>query len=183
MSVIWGVPYLLIKVAVDDFSPVVLVFLRCAIGAALLLPWTLARGRLGPALREHWRALLVFTVLEMIMPWLLLFWAGKDLSSSLTRMLVAAVPFVAALTARLAGEEDRLSRVRVCSMVVGVVGIALLLGRDVGGAQWTAFAAVALVVICYATSPMVISRELPDVLGVTASSFALLVNAAVYAPF
>src|SRR3712207_5428695 len=147
MSVIWGVPYLLIKVAVDDFSPVVLVFLRCAIGAALLLPWTLARGRLGPALREHWRALLVFTVLEMTMPWLLLAWAEQDLSSSLTGLLVAGVPFVAAVTARLAGEEDRPSRVRVGGMVLGVVRIALLLGLDVRGAQWTALAAVALVVI------------------------------------
>jgi drug/metabolite transporter (DMT)-like permease len=183
MSVIWGVPYLLIKVAVGEFSPVVLVFLRCVVGAALLLPWTLARGRLGPALREHWRALLVFTVLEMTMPWLLLSWAEQDLSSSLTGLLVAAVPFVAAITARLAGEEDRLSRVRVGGMVVGVVGIALLLGLDVGGAQWSAIAAVALVVIGYATAPMVISRKLPDVPGVTASAFALLVTAVVYAPF
>src|SRR3712207_1378689 len=147
MSVIWGVPYLLIKVAVDDFSPVVLVFLRCAIGAALLLPWTLARGRLGAALRERWRALLVFTVLEMTMPWLLLAWAEQDLSSSLTGLLVAGVPFVAALTARLAGDEDRLSPVRVTGMLIGVVGIAALLGLDVGGAQLTALAAVALVVI------------------------------------
>jgi drug/metabolite transporter (DMT)-like permease len=183
MSVVWGVPYLLIKVAVGEFSPVVLVFLRCAVGAALLLPWTLARGRLGPAVRAHWRALLLFTALEMTMPWLLLSWAEQDLSSSLTGLLVAGVPFVAALTARLAGEEDRLSRVRVAGMVVGIVGIALVLGLDVGGAQWSAIAAVALVVIGYATAPMVISRKLPDVSGVTASAFALLVTAAVYAPF
>ena len=183
MSVIWGVPYLLIKVAVGEFSPVVVVFLRCVIGAALLLPWTLARGRVGPALRQHWRALLVFTVLEMTGPWLLLSWAEQELSSSLTGLLVAGVPFVAALTARLAGEEDRLSPMRVTGMLIGVVGIAALLGLDVAGAQLTAIAAVALVVIGYATAPMVISRKLPDVPGVTASAFALVVTAAVYAPF
>jgi drug/metabolite transporter (DMT)-like permease len=183
MAVIWGVPYLLIKVAVDDFPPVVLVFLRCAIGAVLLLPWTLARGHLGAALRQHWRALLVFTVLEMTAPWLLLSWAEQDLSSSLTGLLVAGVPFVAALTARLAGEDDRLSRVRIAGMLLGVVGIALLLGLDIGGGQWTAIGAVVLVVIGYATAPMVISRKLPDVPGVTASAFALVVTAAVYAPF
>ena len=183
MAVIWGVPYLLIKVAVDDFPPVVLVFLRCAIGAVLLLPWTLARGHLGAALRQHWRALLVFTVLEMTAPWLLLSWAEQDLSSSLTGLLVAGVPFVAALTARLAGEDDRLSRVRIAGMLLGVVGIALLLGLDIGGGQWTAIGAVVLVVIGYATAPMVISRKLPDVPGVTASAFALVVTAVVYAPF
>jgi drug/metabolite transporter (DMT)-like permease len=96
MSVIWGIPYLLIKVAVGELSPVVVVFGRCVIGAALLLPWTIARGQLRPALR-HWRALLLFTVLEMTMPWLLLSYAETRLSSSLTGLLVAGVPFVAAL--------------------------------------------------------------------------------------
>ena len=94
MSVIWGVPYLLIKVAVGETSPVVVVFARCVIGAALLVPWTVARGQVRPALR-HWRALLVFTVLEMTAPWLLLSYAEVSLSSSLTGLLVASVPFVA----------------------------------------------------------------------------------------
>jgi drug/metabolite transporter (DMT)-like permease len=183
MSVIWGVPYLLIKVAVGEFAPVVVVFLRCVIGAALLLPWTIARGSLGAALRRHWRALLVFTVLEMTMPWLLLSWAEQELSSSLTGLLVAGVPFVAALTARLAGEEDRLSPVRLLGMGIGVVGIAVLLGLDIGGGQVAAIGAVVLVVIGYATAPMVVSRNLPDVSGVTASAFALVVTAVVYAPF
>ena len=183
LAVIWGIPYLLIKVAVGEFSPVTVVFLRCAIGAVLLLPWTLARGRLGPAVRRHWRALLLFTVLEMTVPWLLLSWAETELSSSLTGLLVAGVPFVAALTARLAGEEERLSPVRVAGMLVGVVGIAVLLGLDVGGAQWGPLLAVALVVVGYATAPMVITRRLSDVPGVTASAFALVVTAVVYAPF
>jgi len=182
MSVIWGVPYLLIKVAVGEFSPVVVVFLRCLVGAVLLVPWAIARGRLRTALR-HWRALLVFTVLEMTGPWLLLSWAEQSLSSSLTGLLVAGVPFVAALAARVAGEEDRLSPVRIGGMLLGVVGIALLLGLDVAGAQLGAIGAVALVVLGYATAPMVVSRALPDVPGVTASAFALVVTALVYAPF
>lgn len=67
MSVIWGVPYLLIKVAVEELAPVSLVFLRCAIAAALLAPWALARGHVRPVLR-HWRPLLLFTALEMTGP-------------------------------------------------------------------------------------------------------------------
>ena len=182
MSVIWGVPYLLIKVAVGELSPVVVVFLRCLVGAVLLVPWTLARGQLRGALR-HWRALLVFTVLEMTGPWLLLSWAEQSLSSSLTGLLVAGVPFVAALAARLAGEEERLSPVRIGGMVLGVVGITVLLGLDVAGAQLGAIAAVALVVLGYATAPLVISRSLPGVSGVTASAVALVVTSVVYAPF
>jgi drug/metabolite transporter (DMT)-like permease len=182
MSVIWGIPYLLIKVAVEEFSPVMVVFLRCLIGAALLLPWTIARGQLRPALR-HWRALLAFTVLEMTGPWLLLSWAEQSLSSSLTGLLVAAVPFAAALAARLAGDEDRLSPVRIGGMLIGVVGIAALLGLDVAGAQLSAIGALALVVVGYATAPMIVSRRLPEVPGVAASAFALTVTGLVYAPF
>jgi drug/metabolite transporter (DMT)-like permease len=181
MSLIWGVPYLLIKVAVEDLSPVVVVFGRCVIGAALLLPWTIARGHLRPALRQ-WRWLLAFTLLEMTGPWLLLGYAEQTLSSSLTGLLVAAVPFVAAITGRLLGEE-RLTPVRLAGMGLGVVGIAVLLGLDVGGAALVPVLAVALTVVGYGTAPMIVTRKLADVHGVAASSVALLVTAVVYAPF
>ncbi|MGY2065488.1 DMT family transporter [Blastococcus sp. SYSU DS0619] len=182
MSVIWGVPYLLIKVAVGEVSPVSVVFARCVVGAVLLLPWTIARGHLRPVLRR-WKPLLLFTVLEMTAPWLLLSYAEQTLSSSLTGLLVAAVPFVAALAARLAGEEERLTPVRLLGMGIGVVGIAVLLGLDLDGAHLLPIAAVALVVVGYATAPLVVSRALPDVPGVAAASIALVVTAVVYAPF
>jgi len=182
MSVIWGVPYLLIKVAVGELSPVVVVFGRCVIGAVLLLPWTVARGQLRPAL-PHWRALLAFTVLEMTAPWLLLSYAETSLSSSLTGLLVATVPFVAALAGRLAGEQDRLTPVRVGGMLLGVVGIGLLLGLDLGHLKVLPLLAVAATVIGYATAPLVVSRKLPEVSGVAASSIALTLTAVVYAPF
>jgi drug/metabolite transporter (DMT)-like permease len=182
MSVIWGVPYLLIKVAVGEVSPVVLVFVRCVVGAALLLPWTIAKGHLRPALR-HWRALLLFTVLEMAGPWLLLAYAEESLSSSLAGLLVAGVPFVAALAGRLLGEEERLTPIRILGMAIGVAGIAVLLGLDVEGAQLLPLLAMVLVLIGYATGPLVVSRALPGVSGVAASSIALFVTAVVYAPF
>lgn len=182
MSVIWGVPYLLIKVAVGEVSPVMLVFVRCVVGAALLLPWTVARGQLRPALR-HWRALLLFTALEMAGPWLLIAYAEGSLSSSLTGLLVAGVPFVAALAGRLVGEEERLTPVRILGMAIGVVGIAVLLGLDLEGAQLLPLLAIGLVLVGYATGPLVVTRALPEVPGVAASSIALLVTAIGYAPF
>jgi drug/metabolite transporter (DMT)-like permease len=182
MSVIWGVPYLLIKVAVGEVTPVMLVFVRCVIGAALLLPWTIAKGQLRPALR-HWRALLVFTAVEMAAPWFLIAYAEETLSSSLTGLLVAGVPFVAALAAWLIGEEERLTPVRILGMAIGVVGIGVLLGLDVEGAQLLPLLAIGLVLIGYAAGPLVVTRALPDVPGVAASSIALFITALVYAPF
>src|SRR3954469_7180013 len=182
MSVIWGVPYLLIKVAVGELTPVLVVFGRCAAGAAILLPLALAQGGGRPALR-HWKALLLFTVLEMAGPWLLLSYAEQTLSSSLTGLLVATTPFVAALAGRIAGDGDRLTAVRLVGMGLGVVGIVTLLGLDVSGAELLPIAAVALTVVGYATGPMVVTRALPEVPGVAASAIALSVTAVVYAPF
>lgn len=182
MSVIWGVPYLLIKVAVGEVSPAMLVLARCVVGAALLLPWTIAQGQLRPALR-HWKALLLFTAVEMAAPWFLIAYAEETLSSSLTGLLVAGVPFVAAVAARLVGEEERLTPVRILGMAVGVVGIGVLLGLDVEGAQLLPLLAIGLVLVGYAAGPLVVTRALPDVPGVAASSIALFVTAVVYLPF
>jgi drug/metabolite transporter (DMT)-like permease len=182
MSLIWGIPYLLIKVAVGEFPPELVVFGRCAIGAALLLPWTIARGQLRPALR-HWRALVLFAVLEMAAPWFLLTFAEKSLSSSVTGLLVATVPFLAALAGRLLGEEDRLTPVRLVGMAVGVAGIAVLLGLDIGSLSVLPLVAVAVTVVGYATGPLVVTRALPEVPGVAASAVALTFTALGYAGF
>lgn len=182
MSLIWGIPYLLIKVAVGGFPPVVVVFGRTLIGAVLLLPFTIARGHLRPALR-HWKVLLLFTLAEVAAPWLLLSYAETRLSSSLSGLLVAGVPFVAALLGRLVGDEDRLTPVRYVGMALGVVGIAALLGIDVGGAQLLPLLAIAGVVVGYATGALLVQHRLSGVPGVAASAVAFLVTAIAYAPF
>lgn len=182
MSLIWGLPYLLIKIAVEELSPVELVFLRTAIGAAVLLPFAASRRQLRPVLR-HWRWLLAFTALEMTGPWLLLAYAEQSLSSSLTGLLVAVVPIVSVVAGRLAGEQDRLDLVRVLGMVVGMAGVGVLLGLDVGGGELLAVGAVALVVVGYGTAPLIVSRRLSDVPSSGVSAVALLLTALVYLPF
>ena len=181
MSLIWGLPYLLIKVAVEELPPATLVFLRTAIAAAVLVPWALARGQLRPAL-QHWRPLLLFTLFEMTGPWFLLAYAEQDLSSSLTGLLIAVVPIVAAVAGRLAGEADRLDAVRVLGMVLGMVGVGTLLGLDVTGGQLLAVAAVAVVVVGYGTAPLIVTRRLGGVPSTGINAIALLVTALIWLP-
>ena len=182
MCVVWGVPYLLIKVAVAEISPAELVLARTTLGAAVLLPWAVRSGALAPALRA-WRPLLLFAALEMAGPWFLLAHAERDLSSSLTGLLVAAVPLVAAVAGRAFGESDRLDRVRVAGLLVGLLGVALLLGLDVRGSDLPAVGAVALTVIGYATGPLVVSRSLRDIPSQGVNAAALTVTAVLFLPF
>lgn len=181
LALIWGVPYLLIKVAVRELTPASLVFLRTALGAALLLPIALVRGN-PRALLERWRPLLLFTVAELAVPWLLLSDAERRLSSSLAGLLVASVPWVGALLARVAGGHEPLGGRGLAGLAVGLGGVVALLGIDVSGGDWFTIAEMALVVLGYAIGPMVIARRLSDLptLDVVAGSLALC--ALVYAP-
>jgi drug/metabolite transporter (DMT)-like permease len=181
MSVLWGIPYLLIKVAVDELAPPTLVFLRCAIGALVLLPYAAARGHLRP-LRGAVGPLVAFTLLELTIPWLLLADAERRLSSSVTGLLVAAVPLVAAVASRLVGEQDRLDRTRLAGLLVGLSGVAVLLGLEVRGDAWAAVE-VGLVVLGYGTAPLLASRRLSHVSGLGVTAAALTLTSLVYLPF
>ena len=128
MAVIWGIPYFFIKIAVGELSPASLVFLRTAIGAALLLPLA-ARTELWPILRQ-WKWILVYTAVEVAAPWFLLSDAEQRISSSLTGLLLAATPSFGAILAWATGGADRLDRRRVVGLAVGFVGVGALVGLE-----------------------------------------------------
>jgi drug/metabolite transporter (DMT)-like permease len=181
MSVLWGIPYLLIKVAVDELSPPVVVFSRTVLAAVLLLPYAAATGKLR-ALRGHWRMVVLFTVLELTGPWLLLTDAETRLSSSVAGLLVAAVPLVAAVLSRVLGDADRLDRTRAAGLLIGLGGVAVLLGVDLRGDLWSA-AEIGLVVLGYGSAPLVASRRLSAVPGVAVTTAALCLTGVFYLPF
>jgi len=180
MGIIWGLPYLLIKVSVREVSPALLVLLRTGGGAVLLLPIAAVRGAIRPVLKR-WRPLVMYTAVELGVPWFLLFRAEERLSSSLSGLLIAAVPLAGALLAWLTG-SDRLDRRRLLGLAAGFGGVALLVGFAVGRSDLWAAASLGGVVIGYALGPWILARHLSDAppLGVVAGSLVLC--AVVYAP-
>jgi len=180
MGVIWGVPYLLIKVAVDVLTPASLVLLRTAVAAVILLPLALARGQLRPLLPK-WRPLVAFTVAELAVPWFLLSNAERRLSSSLSGLLIAAVPLVGALLGWLTGGE-RLGVRRILGLAIGIGGVAALVGLDLGGGDVPALLQMAVVAIGYAVGPFILARYLTDVSGLGVIAAALSLTAIAYLP-
>ena len=181
MCVIWGVPYLMIRVAVRELAPVTLVFFRTAIAAALLVPVAAVRDELRPLVRR-WRALVVYTVIEVAIPWVLLAEAETRLSSSLTGLLIAATPLVSAVLVAFGGTRERQGLRRWLGLAVGFGGVAALVGLDVGDVRPTPLVEILAVAVCYAVGPIIFARFLHDVpaLGVVAAS--LLLTALAYAP-
>jgi drug/metabolite transporter (DMT)-like permease len=180
MCVIWGIPYLLIKVAVDDMSPSTLVLGRTLIAALLLLPIAAARGELRPLL-PYWAPLAAFAGIEIALPWVLLGAAETEVSSSLTGLLIAAVPLVAAAIATASGAE-RLRPAGAVGLALGVVGVAAIVGVNLEGARGVPLVQIGLVAVCYAVGPAILQRWLSGLpaLGVIAAS--LVLTALVYAP-
>ncbi|MDX6246545.1 MAG: hypothetical protein QOE76_4268 [Frankiales bacterium] len=184
LSVIWGVPYLLIKVAVEALQPSVVVFLRTVIGAALLLPFAGLRGELMPVL-PRWRPLLLFAFVEITAPWLLLTEAEQKVTSSFAGLLIAVVPLVGAVLAVVVGSSDRLNRGRLVGLLVGFGGVAALLGIDLAGAHGQALASlfIVLTAVGYAIGPMIVARSLSDVPAFGVIALSLGLNGIVYLPF
>jgi drug/metabolite transporter (DMT)-like permease len=181
MGVIWGIPYLLIKVAVGGVPVPVLVESRVTIGAALLLPIALRRRQLA-VLRPYWPWLVLFAVTEMIVPWLLLSDAERTLTSSLAGLLIASVPIIAAVLTVLAGGDDRLSLIRWTGLLAGLAGVGLLAGRSAAGGDARSVVEVLLVALGYATGPLIASRKLSDAPPIGMTTACLAIAAVVYAP-
>jgi drug/metabolite transporter (DMT)-like permease len=181
MSLIWGIPYLLIKVADSGVAPPVLVLARVATGAALLLPIAIRRRELAPLL-SYWRWLILFAVVEIITPWLLLSEAETRLSSSLSGLLIASVPILVAIFGLLTGGQDRLTPVRWAGLLVGLGGVALLVVSNGTSGDVGEVVEVLGVAVCYSIGPLIAARKLSELpsLGMTAACLAFA--AVVYAP-
>lgn len=174
MCVIWGIPYLLIKVALDGLGPVDLVWVRFVIGALVLVPIALTRVEVGPILRR-WRWIVAYTIVEMGVPWVLLSDAEVRISSSLSGLLVSTVPLIGVGIGLLARSGERYGWRRILGLAIGLVGVGVLVGFDFSAATVGSIVEVLGVALCYAIGPLIISRRLSDLpaLGVIAASLLL----------
>jgi len=183
MSVIWGTPYLLISIAVESLEPATVVAGRTGIAALLLLPLAIYQGSLTTAFR-FWPWILAFAVIEMAIPFVLLGHAEQTLPSGLTGLLVATVPLFGALTAFLLGDHHALTRSRILGLVIGVVGVALVVGAASGDGdiRLVNVAEVLVVAVCYAIAPFITARKLTEVPGIGLAALALGMVAVGYVP-
>ncbi|WP_165983919.1 DMT family transporter [Streptomyces sp. YIM 98790] len=180
MGVVWGIPYLMIKVAVEEVSVPVVVFSRCAIGLLLLLPLALRAG--GPGrLRRHWGPVLLFAAIEILGPWALLSHAERELSSSMTGLLIAVVPILTALLTRLTGSTERLGLRRWTGLLLGLGGVALLAAPHLAGGSALSVGEVLLTALCYTVAPLIAARRLREVPTLQLTAACLAVATAVYA--
>ena len=175
MSVIWGIPYLFIRIAVTEITPATMVLWRTLIAAAILLPIALIRTDLRPVL-ARWRWVVAFAAVEIAIPWVALGSAEQHISSSLAGLLIAGVPLVGVGIVLATGGADRFGPVALLGMLIGIAGVALIVGADFGTTDTTALIQMGIVVVGYALGPAILARRLDGLptVGVMAVSLTLV---------
>jgi drug/metabolite transporter (DMT)-like permease len=184
MAVIWGIPYLFIKIAVVEISPAALAGMRTLLAALILLPLAWRQGAVRPALKK-WPYVVAFGVLEMAIPWVLLGHAELRVASGFAGLVIAAVPLVGTVLARILGDRHAFAPVRLLGLFTGILGVAALVGIESfhGTADPLSVVELLTVAVLYAVAPAIADRKLRDVptMGVIALSLSLV--AIVYSPF
>ena len=192
VAVLWGIPYLFIRVAVEaDVAPVVLVWVRTGVAAVLLLPIALHRGAFR-GLRERWRILLALTLVQVTVPFLLITYGEQLISSSLAGLLVATEPLLVvvllAVLTRTRGRSEhsgeRIDASRVLGLFVGLAGVAALLGIDVGtsGPGLLGASLVLLAALSYAAAALLIRKVTVSADPIGVITTILAVNTIVLTP-
>jgi len=180
----WGIPYLLMKVAVRDFSPAVIVCGRVLIGAAVLIPLAIHQKVLMDAIRG-WRFVLPYAIFEMMIPWILITNAEKKISSGLAGLLIATVPIWSTIFASLTGDKTVWHSKRLLGMLIGFVGLIGLVGYEsiFGHSDPLSIGMMLITAISYSFAVNMISLKLPEVSGIAINGLAMVFTSIAYLPF
>ncbi len=181
LCLIWGMPYLMVRVAVRELDPWTLVFFRTLLAAATLTPFAVRHGSLRDVLR-HWPWILAFTLLEMSLPWLLIATAEQRLTSSLAGLLIGAMPLIGVGLYRLTGEHYTFDVRHVTGLACGVAGVVALVGINVGNGDAAGVVMLLVVDLCWAVAPLIVVKRLGGLASVSVAMVALWVNTLAFAP-
>jgi drug/metabolite transporter (DMT)-like permease len=175
VSVIWGVPYLFIKIAVDGgMPPVVLAWARIVLGAAVLLALAWRAGSLA-SLRGRGRWLCAFAIAEIAVPFPMIAFGEQRIASSTAAIVIATAPLLVALFAFRFDPGEQVGGSRLAGLLIGFVGVIALVGLELamGSGELLGLAAVFIAALGYATGPVVLKRHLGDLDPIAAMGASL----------
>lgn len=186
-SIAWGIPYFFIRVAAEEFSAPTIVFARCLVGAAVLIPLAIKRGSLAPTFKA-WKYVVLFAIIEMMIPWILLSIAEAGepvhINSGLAGLLIATVPFFAVFLGYFyMGDKSVFHPKTILGLVIGFSGLVLLVGIDAfqGHVELFWIGVVMVAAIGYSVAPAIIAKHASHVPSEGVIGVSMTLVAAVYA--
>lgn len=179
----WGIPYLLMKIAVEDFPPAAVVAGRTLIGAAILIPIAVYRKTFKGAVLGF-KFVAFYAVMEMIGPWILITTAEQHISTGLTGLLVSTVPIFATIITSLRGDHSVWEFKRIFGIVIGFIGLIAVVGIESlsGNSDPVAIGMVVLASVGYAYAVIMVISNLPLVDGIAINGLAMALTSVFWAP-
>ena len=183
LASLWGASYLFISIGLNDFSPAMIVFLRTLLAAVVLAPLALSRGAFG-GLRPLLGPIVFLAAIQVAVPFLLISWGQEEITSSLAGILVASAPILTAMLAVFIDEDERPSLTGAAGVAIGIIGVALLLGVDVGGdsAALVGGLAVVLASLGYALGGFYLKARFKDAQPIGLTTATMLASAVLALP-
>lgn len=146
LSIVWGGSFYFFAVAASELPTFTIVLLRVGLGAAALWIVVLAMGLRLPRQPAVWRSFLVMGLLNNAIPFSLIAWGQRAIAPGLASILNATTPFFTVLLANALTEDERLSWHRLAGAILGLAGVAMMMGLDaVAGLGNTVWAQLAIV--------------------------------------
>lgn len=180
---LWGIPYLLTKVAVEEIPPSAIVAGRTLIGAAILIPVALYRKTFKGAVLGF-KYVAFYALLEMIGPWILISTAQKKIDSGLAGLLISTVPIFAAIITSLRGDHSVWQFKRMFGIVVGFIGLIAVVGIESfsGNSHPASIAMMILAAMGYSYAIIMVTTNLPLVDGIAINGLAMAITSIFWAP-
>ncbi len=180
---LWGIPYLLMKVAVEEIPPSAIVAGRTLIGAAILIPVALYRKTFKGAVLGF-KYVAFYALLEMIGPWILISTAQKKIDSGLAGLLISTVPIFAAIITSLRGDHSVWQFKRMFGIVVGFIGLIAVVGIESfsGNSHPASIAMMILAALGYSYAIIMVTTNLPLVDGIAINGLAMAITSIFWAP-
>jgi drug/metabolite transporter (DMT)-like permease len=184
LAAIWGASYMFIKIAVRDLSPAMVAWSRIALAAIVLVGLAWARGALG-GLRGMLPVVTLLGVVQIGGPFLLISAGEEEISSSLAGILVTSTPLFTALLAVWVDHEERSQGLRLAGVLLGVIGVAVLLGVDLGGSGNELLGGIAVVLagLGYAIGALVVKRRLSGAPPLGVAAWVMVAATMLLTPF
>lgn len=182
MAVLWGIPYLLIRVAVRQLDPGVLVLARTGPASLLLVPFV-THQRAWPSLLKNLKWIAIFGVTEFGVPWYLMATSERHITSSLTSLIICAVPLFSVVMLRFTSAHEPIGPRRLAGLMAGAAGVLLLVGLDLKGGSITWIALMLIVCVGYSIGPIILATKLREVTGAALVCGATGVVALAWIPY
>lgn len=183
LASLWGASYLLIKIGLRELSPAMVVLLRVGFGALVLVPVALNRGAFS-GMRPVLGLLVLLAAIQVAVPFMLIALGEQEVSSSLAGILVASAPIWTAVLAVFFDQEERSQGIRLIGVLVGIAGVAMLLGLDLGGrsAELLGGLAIVLASLGYAVGGLIVKRKLAPIQPIGIAAIVLAIATVLVAP-